>query len=169
MGLHIFGYGSLMWNPGFEHAGAAPAFLDGWRRSWCVKSTVYRGCADNPGYVLGLKRGGGCVGMLYELPDACCEQAIDYLLEREMRENGYTAMTLPVVCREKRLEATVFTSEGLGEPGRREIERAYRTARGIAGSNSDYIDATVRFLGGLAVSSGWPLPEDGLPAGLCLP
>ncbi|MHC2573907.1 cation transport regulator ChaC [Rhizobium leguminosarum] len=54
----VFGYGSLMWNPGFEFMERAEALVYGYRRSLCVRSFVHRGTRDNPGLVLGLDRGG---------------------------------------------------------------------------------------------------------------
>ena len=57
-----FGYGSLMWNPGFHHEAFEPAVLEGWSRALCIYSTHYRGTAARPGLVLGLRPGGRCMG-----------------------------------------------------------------------------------------------------------
>ena len=43
--LWVFGYGSLMWRPGFAYTRRCKATLRGWRRSLCVYSHVYRGLA----------------------------------------------------------------------------------------------------------------------------
>ena len=63
--LWVFGYGSLMWNPGFAHLRAEKAVLHGAHRALCIYSTHYRGTPDKPGLVFGLKAGGSCVGMAY--------------------------------------------------------------------------------------------------------
>src|SRR5271166_4937166 len=80
--IWIFGYGSLMWNPGFPHCAAAPALLRGWHRSFCVYSHRYRGTPERPGLVLGLDRGGACRGMAFRVPTSEVGAALGYLWDR---------------------------------------------------------------------------------------
>ncbi len=80
----VFGYGSLIWRPGFPHKEARPAMLHGFHRRFCVYSHRYRGTPDCPGLVLGLTRGGSCRGLAYKVPEAEGEAVMDYLYEREM-------------------------------------------------------------------------------------
>src|SRR3546814_15151256 len=54
----VFGYGSLMWNPGFAFLERQPALLRGYHRAFCIYSEHYRGTRERPGLVLGLDRGG---------------------------------------------------------------------------------------------------------------
>ena len=82
--LWLFGYGSLMWNPGFPHRVAEPALLHGWHRSFCIYSHRYRGTPERPGLVLGLDRGGSCRGMAFRVGAAHAAEALHYLWEREM-------------------------------------------------------------------------------------
>lgn len=85
----VFGYGSLMWNPGFPHAEARPALLRGYHRRFCVWSHSYRGTPERPGLVLGLDRGGSCHGMALKVGSEISEQVLDYLHEREMSTRVY--------------------------------------------------------------------------------
>ena len=65
--LWIFGYGSLMWRPGFAYAEAALAVISGYNRSFCIFSVHHRGSGPRPGLVLGLDRGGTSHGMAYRI------------------------------------------------------------------------------------------------------
>ncbi|MEO3428249.1 gamma-glutamylcyclotransferase [Pelagibius sp. CAU 1746] len=85
----VFGYGSLMWHPGFAHVEVRLARLRGFHRSFCIYSHRYRGTPQAPGLVLGLDRGGSCHGMVYRVPAAEGEGVLDYLYEREMVTGVY--------------------------------------------------------------------------------
>ena len=85
----VFGYGSLMWDPGFAYAEAVPALLRGYHRRFCVYSHRYRGTPERPGLVLGLDRGGACKGIAYRVPQPDVAPALHYLWEREMGNRTY--------------------------------------------------------------------------------
>ncbi len=97
--IWVFGYGSLMWNPGFPHVDVAAAHLYGYHRAFCLYSEHYRGTPERRGLVLGLDRGGSCVGRAFRVaaPDAAA--AMDYLIKREMFGHAvdvYALKWLPV-------------------------------------------------------------------------
>jgi len=85
----VFGYGSLMWHPGFPHVEVRLARLRGLHRRFCVFSHVYRGTPKVPGLVLGLDRGGSCRGLAFRVPYGEGEEVLDYLYEREMITGVY--------------------------------------------------------------------------------
>jgi len=79
----IFGYGSLMWNPGFPLAERRPAVLHGYHRAYMMYSTRNRGTPDCPGMVLSLAPGGACVGMAMRIEPGRETEALAYLDKRE--------------------------------------------------------------------------------------
>ena len=79
----VFGYGSLMWRPGFDHVERVPARLAGMHRSLCVYSHVHRGTPERPGLVLGLDRGGACRGVAFRVEPGKRVDVVAYLRARE--------------------------------------------------------------------------------------
>src|SRR6202789_4669355 len=87
--LWIFGYGSLMWRPGFEFLEQVPARLIGEHRALCVYSFDHRGTPEKPGLVLGLDRGGACRGIAFRVAGARRGEVVDYLRGREKTTHVY--------------------------------------------------------------------------------
>src|ERR1700754_4385250 len=87
--LWVFGYGSLIWNPGFEFLERKLARLIGEHRSLCIYSMVHRGTPEKPGLVLGLDRGGACQGVAFRVAPEKRQATVRYLREREQATNVY--------------------------------------------------------------------------------
>ena len=94
--LWVFGYGSLMWRPGFAYAEARHARLTGWRRCFCIYSVHHRGTPARPGLVLGLDRGGACEGIAFRIPAPDVAATLHYLREREQVVSVYREALVPL-------------------------------------------------------------------------
>jgi cation transport protein ChaC len=87
--LWVFGYGSLIWRPGFDYVERQLAWLRGYHRALCIYSHVHRGTPERPGLVLGLDRGGSCRGVAFRVEVAKAEATIAYLRAREQVTTVY--------------------------------------------------------------------------------
>lgn len=149
----IFGYGSLMWRPGFAHVRSEPARVHGYHRSLCVYSHVHRGTPERPGLVLGLDRGGSCHGTAFQVAAERWEETLAYLRAREQvtsvylerRKNvsllgsgGTVSAVTYVVDRQHRQYAGVLDDDAL--------EHHVRGGEGISGHCIDYVMNTLAHL-----------------------
>ncbi|MEQ9520795.1 MAG: gamma-glutamylcyclotransferase [Parvibaculum sp.] len=105
--LWVFGYGSLMWRPGFPVKAQFAARLHGYHRSFCVFSHVHRGTPETPGLVFGLDRGGACRGLAFQVDAAHADETRRYLMEREQ----VTSVYLDVVRRVRLLDDVAGSEE----------------------------------------------------------
>lgn len=155
--LWVFGYGSLMWRPGFRYARRSKALLRGWRRSLCVFSHVYRGSPERPGLVLGLDRGGACPGVAFEVDAALREATIRYLREREQVTAVYLERVAPVTLESgERVPAVTYVADRLhsqyaGRLDREAMLEYVRSGKGKSGDNADYVLETNDHLQALGV------------------
>lgn len=92
----VFGYGSLMWRPGFEFIEKQQALLRGLHRGLCIYSHVHRGTPARPGLVMGLDRGGACRGVAFKVDQARWSTTVDYLRAREQVTMVYLERTVTV-------------------------------------------------------------------------
>ncbi len=152
--IWVFGYGSLMWRPGFPFIEDAEALLEGYRRSFCIWSEHHRGTPERRGLVLGLDpiEGAACHGHAFRVsPEAWVETAA-YLEERELRGYAYQPAHLPVRLadgRQVQAHTFVAASEHPHYAGTLPLEETAEIilcARGSAGLNRDYLINTVREL-----------------------
>ena len=90
-GFWVFGYGSLIWKPGFDYEASELATLHGFHRSFCMRSIHYRGTPEAPGLVLALDalEGASCRGVAYHVGETRAEETLDYLRERELISSAY--------------------------------------------------------------------------------
>jgi cation transport protein ChaC len=152
--LWVFGYGSLMWSPGFAFVEQVPARLIGEHRALCVYSFVHRGTPEQPGLVLGLDRGGACRGIAFRVADEHRLATVAYLREREQVTNVYREVKRSVWLQDdarRRVSALVYVVDRghvqyAGRLTPAEQLRHVRQGHGRSGPNRDYVLSTVHAL-----------------------
>jgi len=156
--LWVFGYGSLMWSPGFRCTEKSVAFLRGYHRALCILSTRYRGTERRPGLVMGLCRGGSCWGIAFRVSGARVLRVLTALWRREMVRRVYEARLVPVrIARGRRVRALAFVADARHPQFARELDlhsRARLVAQGIGqrGRCTDYIRKTLEHMYALGVT-----------------
>ncbi len=97
-GFWVFGYGSLMWEPGFEVDAHVIGRLEGYKRSFCMWSIHHRGTPENPGLVLALDKvdGAYCEGVALHVRGDIAADTLAYLRERELISSAYLEVVCPV-------------------------------------------------------------------------
>jgi cation transport protein ChaC len=152
----VFGYGSLMWNPGFPHLECRQALLYGYHRRFCVYSHRYRGTPERPGLVLGLDRGGCCHGMVFKAPADEAGPVMDYLWEREMVTGVYIPRWLDCRTPEGRVTAATFVvdpthGQYTGKMPISQTAGLIAQGHGNKGPCSAYLESTIDHLDALGI------------------
>lgn len=149
----IFGYGSLMWRPGFTFLRSEAARIHGYHRRLCVYSHVHRGTPEQPGLVLGLDRGGSCHGLAFEIAPENWEETIAYLRAREQVTSVYLERrkTITLIDSGRTAEAVTYVVDRThrqyaGELDDDDLERHVRLGQGVSGHCTDYVLNTVSHL-----------------------
>src|SRR6266436_9880413 len=150
--LWVFGYGSLMWRPGFAFIEQVPARLIGEHRALCVYSFVHRGTPEKPGLVLGLDRGGACRGIAFRVAEKNRATIVAYLREREQVTSVYREVKRSVWLENEarqRVSALTFVVDRghvqyAGRLSLAEQLRHVQQGHGRSGNNRDYVLSTVK-------------------------
>lgn len=157
--LWVFGYGSLMWNPGFEHDECVLARLPGYARTFCMHSIHHRGTPECPGLVLALdpRDGATCDGLAFSVPAPARQATLDYLRERELISSAYVEARVPVEIRDgRRVQAVTFVVDTDHVQYCRDLpleEQAGIIARAVGGRgpNTEYLYNTASHLSELGI------------------
>ena len=161
----VFGYGSLMWDPGFRHADTAPGLIRGWHRAFSIVSHESWGSADRPGLVAALHAGGTCRGLALRVPRRDWPDARDYL---DRRENAYRRIAATVALDDGRRQTTVSAvtyvfdaahERAVGKLPLTQTARLIAQGEGRKGSARSYLMNTVGCLTDMGSRPGRPLRE----------
>jgi cation transport protein ChaC len=143
-----------MWRPGFAHDEAVPARICGLHRSLCIFSWVHRGTQTAPGLVLGLDRGGSCIGTAFRVTVGSEAEVVNYLREREQVTMVYQEARRKAALQDgsgRKVEALVYLVDRNHEQYAGKLPlvdqlEIVRNSRGKSGHNQDYVLSTARHL-----------------------
>ncbi len=160
--LWVFGYGSLLWNPGFDYVETALARLPGYARSFCMSSIHHRGSEAEPGLVLALDEqvDAQCNGLAFRVAPDAHEPTMEALRERELISSAYVERSLPVELDDgQTVTALTYVVDTDHEQYVAHLgleEQAHIIARAIGGRgpNTEYLWNTVAHLGELGIRDG---------------
>jgi len=154
MSMWVFGYGSLLWNPGFEVAQSVIGTLPDYARSFCMRSIHHRGTEEAPGLVLALDQqpGKACEGVALEVAAGHEDQTLAYLRERELISSAYVEKELSVqLVNGREVTALVYVIDEAHEQYCGDLaleEQAQIIARAVGGRgpNTEYLYNTAEHL-----------------------
>ncbi|MEL7465734.1 MAG: gamma-glutamylcyclotransferase [Pseudomonadota bacterium] len=154
--LWVFGYGSLIWDPGVEVDEYRYAALEGWSRSFCMRLESGRGSREHPGLMAALDEGGRCEGVVLRIPGPLVERETEFMWRREMFGGAYRPIFERVATPQGEVEALVFVMEHRNhryapDLSEEEAARMIAVAEGRLGPNFAYLDNMVRHLDELGI------------------
>ena len=154
--LWVFGYGSLIWDPGFTVSEQEIARLEGFHRSFCMWSIHHRGTQEDPGLVLALDAAETfCDGVAFRAAEP--EAALEYLRERELVSSAYLEEWHDITLRDgRRVSAVcyVINRDHVQYCGDLTLERQAQviaSAVGGRGPNTEYLFNTAKHINDLGL------------------
>ena len=160
MTMWVFGYGSLLWNPGFPVAEARVATLHDYARSFCMRSIHHRGSVARPGLVLALDRapGAACRGLGLRVAPGVEDRTLAYLRERELISSAYLERELPILFEDGGIvTALVYVidpehGQYCGGLSLEDQAQIIARATGDRGPNTEYLFNTAAHLHGIGLA-----------------
>lgn len=157
--MWVFGYGSLIWHPGFPVAERRIARLEGWHRSFCMRSIHYRGTEAAPGLVLALDEAAGahCLGVAFRVEPGAEAATLAELRERELISSAYLERHLDVTAAGETLDCLAYVInphhvQYCGGLALEEQAQIIAHATGGRGPNRDYLWNTAAHLAELGIA-----------------
>ena len=154
--LHVFGYGSLMWNPAMDVVRTSVARVHGWHRRFCLRMLFGRGTVREPGAMLALDHGGACHGLLFRIAAAKVRAESQLLWRREMLAGSYDARWVRADVDGAAVRALAFVvnrrhDRYIGDQPIETVARLICTGKGSLGTSRAYFDCTMQALARLGI------------------
>ena len=147
--LWVFGYGSLIWDPGFEFSEVVRAYAPDWQRHFILKDEYGgRGTKAQPGVMAALDRGEGCHGLAFRIPRELIEAKTQILWKRERIAHAYVPDFINLESSIGRLSALTFIVDTNAKMIDAEMSwedqvRFCATGQGEFGTSLEYVENLV--------------------------
>lgn len=157
-GIWVFGYGSLVWNPGFDFLQSQIGFIRGYERRFWQGNDKHRGTPDKWGRVATLveTKEGQVWGRAFQLRDDDSSRncSLRYLDQREAQLGGYDTRFLTFHPRDPRQDpfpvlvyvALPSSRFYLGPATVSKLADDISTASGRCGTNAEYVFKLAEFM-----------------------
>jgi cation transport protein ChaC len=162
--IWVYGYGSLMWDPGFHFSEVRMAHLQGYQRRFTYWTRLARGTTERPALMLTLEPQADdrclCTGLAFRISAALAEEESAMLWRREMLRNGYCPTLLPVSTPQGPVSALVFAcnrahDDYAGEMPLDETAAIIAVAAGAIGTNREYLEKMAAQLQALQIEDAY--------------
>jgi cation transport protein ChaC len=143
--LWVFGYGSLMWDPGFRFVEVLRAYAPHHERRFILKDTFGgRGTVERPGLMAALDEGNGCDGLLFRIAREHVEEETEVIWRRELSGPAYIATFIETFAASAPIVALTFMADHTAQAIVAGLTRAEQiqmiaTGSGFLGSSLDYL------------------------------
>ncbi|WP_372364967.1 gamma-glutamylcyclotransferase [Candidatus Uabimicrobium sp. HlEnr_7] len=143
--IWVFGYGSLLWRPGFNFIDRQVGYIEGWVRCFYQGSPDHRGIPGAPGRVVTLlpKSQSKCWGVAYQISADSYHTTFSYLDHRE--KCGFNRYKLEFRSQDNLLY-NVYTyvasndnPDYLGPAPMLDMAKQIYHSKGPSGTNSEYL------------------------------
>lgn len=143
--LWVFGYGSLMWDPGFRFEEVRRAHVPDYARRFILKD-IYggRGTFEAPGLMAALDKGPGCDGLVFRIARDNIDGETEVLWRREKVGPAYTPVFVEAIAADRRMTALTFAADHAADLIDAGLTRAQQiefcaTGTGFLGSSLEYL------------------------------
>lgn len=147
--IWVFGYGSLLWDPGFHFVEVRLAEIEGYQRRFCIRLEIGRGSPQRPALMLGLEHGAGCCrGVAFRIAGGCADGESAIVWRREMLQGHYRPFRSRVTTPQGPINALVFGANTahahyVGELPIEQTAAIIATGTGHLGTNRQYLENLV--------------------------
>jgi len=155
--LWVFGYGSLMWDPGFRFEEVRRARVSDHTRRFILKTSHGgRGSPEAPGVMAALDAGDGCEGLVFRIDRDHIEAETEILWRRERIGPAYKSAFIEAIVADRPVTVLAFVADHSADSIVAGLTRAEQihllaTGTGFLGTSLEYLTKIARQFAALGI------------------